>query len=343
MKDNFYYSNLLLKIDDLGMAELIADYEKNMRCKMSSDFWKMTVVEDWIRKLIVESLEFEKHVMQCASSEIEAIRRGELLKEKAEKEDLTSKDLITVCTFNVNYAFGRGLKSREEGTNQVMSHVRKLEKMCDVIGFQEIHDLNLAKFDKVLRETFKYRSAHPRNNDAGGFALYSKFPITFSKNLAFPAKVKGSIFPFSYYELNVNGTKVLLVNVHLRPPVEDDGYSSVFSMLRTSPTRKAEMEYILKEVKARGFKLEKSIIMGDFNENDGMFGTNCKKSFSRKKEKKISSILFNPTFSKDLLSEMKMEDALTMTDKWTHWWFIFHGNGFFFLSFPLVIAHRMAR
>lgn len=69
-------------------------------------------------------------------------------------------------------------------------------------------------------------------------------------------------------------TTLQVINVHLRPPVREDGSANLFTASQTNPIRKAELEYLSKQVKFS--ENEKSIptfILGDFNENDGAPGS----------------------------------------------------------------------
>lgn len=183
----------------------------------------------------------------------------------------------------------------------MIESLKRLETFCDCIAIQEVHDRSASLFEKMLSGRFRYKRVLASNEDAGGLAFFSKYPINYSENVMVQKTVKGSLFPCSFYEVQIKEEKVLIVNVHLRPPVEMSGKSSVFSMLKTSEIRRNEMETIVKAITEKGYKLEQVIVLGDFNENDG--------------QSALSYLLF----------EKNMQDALCLTDKWTHWWLIFHG------------------
>jgi len=102
---------------------------------------------------------------------------------------------------------------------------------------------------------------------------------------------------------------VRVVNVHLRPPLYDLGYQwGVFSPLMTDSVRRNEVEFIINYLSQN--KLEPTLILGDFNENDS---GGCLSYLTQKDMSVAVSDFFGDLFGveeKTFLSKLKLGDAV---------------------------------
>ena len=146
--------------------------------------------------------------------------------------------------------------------------------------------------DPILTRSHPYRLHHLESRNAGGFSLYSKFPVKDVGDITTPTD--GSMFKAQHYSIQIKGETVQVVNVHLRPPVSLQGGGSPFSMLETSPIRLEEVKNILSHVSRSPNRF---VIAGDFNENDGM-----------------------PALAHLCCGDLGCEDALGLSEQYTHWW-----------------------
>ncbi len=83
--------------------------------------------------------------------------------------------------------------------------------------------------DELLLTTHAFRFVSPKD-DAGGCAIYSRFFAIHLRTV--PPTVEGSVFPAQIYQIQVGSKMIIVVNVHLRPPLEAGG-ATMFSMVNT--------------------------------------------------------------------------------------------------------------
>jgi len=105
---------------------------------------------------------------------------------------------------------------------------------------------------------------------SGGQAIFSKEKISSYKLLNNDSdNIPGSWFPIGVYEVKIgnNKRKIRIVNVHLRPPLEENGTANLFSAWRTNPIRLEEVKYLESHLEEYKDSIP-TVILGDFNEND---------------------------------------------------------------------------
>lgn len=273
-------------------------------CAELSRSWKMTLVASpgWrtvldLIRAVLHSARYAERYTERVHAEITALTRAHQLRARAAEDDtersrLSPRALLKVSSFNVNFAFGR--RADDVSTQSVLRSVRRAvdEEQCDVLCFQETHKWWAALLDKELLATHKHVLHHLDNSGAGGLSCYSKHDVRFVNMIDTHKEVDGSLFPAAQYELTWNETKITLYNVHLRPPVHLNGSSGPFSMLETSPIRVQEVALIVEHMPTR----QPAILLGDCNENDGMMAL------------------------EHLTQKAGFDDALGLTDQYTHWW-----------------------
>lgn len=126
-----------------------------------------------------------------------------------------TENVIKVLTYNV-MNFG-GKRHTPLSPNKIVQYIAQSD--ADIVCLQEYavakseKELNAATLFKAL-DMYPYRavtelnSAHYRNS---GVAVFSKYPITRSREINYDSKYNGS----SIHEININGKKLTLVNNHL--------------------------------------------------------------------------------------------------------------------------------
>ncbi len=276
-----------LGLDDIAIADFSHSYAKGLRVNLSKVPLSAYMSVNTLLDSIFGLLQYRERLQETCQQEIDMLKKGLEMRSRRVVEDGPT---FVVATYNVNYAFAR--RSNCPQAARVLESVKRAAKDTDVLLFQETHDAFTALLDPHLAKTHPFRLLQNREEDAGGAAVYSRFMIEHVLTIA--CKTDGSLFPAHVYRLQVAGDQtVWLVNVHLRPPMELTGGSGPFSMLNTSSIRKAEVDEILRTMGLNGKRL---VIAGDWNENDGM-----------------------PALAHCVLRE-GFEDALALTDKFTHWW-----------------------
>jgi len=277
-----------LLLDDVALAEFLKVYLRNIKVD-SPPMHSLTTVESLLDH-VFEQLHYRKLCASVAAEECAMLQKGLALRARRQAMKEPSHDLV-VATYNVNFAFARR-QPLCDNTKAVLANVQRAAKTADVLLVQETHSGWADQLDVALARSHPHRLHHLESNNAGGMSVYSRSPVSFVRTIA--PRVEGSLFKCQQYAVAVNGQPVHLFNVHLRPPVELSGASGPFSMLQTSPVRRAEVEAIM--AFAERSADVPFVIAGDFNENDGLYALSY-------------------------LSETKqMEDCLGLTDKVTHWW-----------------------
>jgi len=180
---------------------------------------------------------------------------------------------LRVLTYNVNFALAR--RGRDSNAQNVINAIK--ESNADVVALQETH----AGFEKLLREDFSeiypYQLYHhDARGGAGGQAFLSKMKFGQKDVIHVQEEIEGSWFPVHVVDVLLpgdatqNGTeKLRLINVHLRPPVNPDGSAHILTARNTNKFRLAEVKRIAEHVQWHKKPELPTIILGDFNENDG--------------------------------------------------------------------------
>jgi endonuclease/exonuclease/phosphatase (EEP) superfamily protein YafD len=157
---------------------------------------------------------------------------------------------LVVMTYNVNFGL--------EGDPETLGAIRA--GAADVVFLQETS----AGWERSLRAAFT--SAYPHmlfqhspTWPAGGLGVMSRHPFELRDVSPSPA---GFFFAWRVV-LHTSVGDVQALDVHLRPPISDDG-SVVSGHFSTPPVRRREMEAHLRHL-AAGMP---SLIVGDFNEDE---------------------------------------------------------------------------
>lgn len=154
---------------------------------------------------------------------------------------------LEVATYNVNYGMARD--------GQTLAAIPDV----DVVLLQE----TTAVWERNIRAELSERYPHMLFEHccgAGGLAILSKKPIT---SIAYIPAPEPGWFPAWIVEAETAIGKVQLLNVHLRPPVNDQG-SWVRGYFSTPEIRIAEMRAYHEHLD----KTLPTIIAGDFNEGE---------------------------------------------------------------------------
>ena len=193
-------------------------------------------------------------------------------------------DNYSIMNYNVNYVFAKG-GVEDANAVKIMEAIGSIS--ADIVCLQETHKGYESLIVSKFGENYPHRHFY-HSGAAGGIATLSKYPIEKTLVLDNDVHIKGR-FAFFFFKfnckshiygassswfkilvcvLNVDGERVQVVNVHLRPPVEDSGKAYLWTMRTTSSIRKMEVEYMLKRLPENPSEVA-TFIVGDFNENDG--------------------------------------------------------------------------
>ncbi len=156
---------------------------------------------------------------------------------------------LKVVTYNVNWGFAQ--------PQNVVDYLAKTN--ADVVCLQETHWHWEIYLKQHLGRPYPYR-VFKESAGAGGVAIMSKSKI-FNAQLIDPNQ---GWFPALYAEAESPIGKVQFLNVHLRPPLSDDGSASASAIYKTP-------EIHLKEIQQFVAATEPDrplIITGDFNEDE---------------------------------------------------------------------------
>ena len=156
---------------------------------------------------------------------------------------------LRVVTYNINWGCPH--------PNQVASYL--LESDADVICLQETHPQWETLLNDHLVETYPYGTFHTWRG-AGGIAIISKYPLN---NIRLLEPLAGW-FPALIVEVDTNLGTVQILNVHLRPPLDDNASATVSAYLDSSKIHQKELAGFLQSANLD----EPLLITGDFNENE---------------------------------------------------------------------------
>jgi len=156
---------------------------------------------------------------------------------------------IRIVTYNINWGAPR--------PQVVVDYLAQID--ADIVFLQETHSHWEMFLMNQLKIQYPY-TVFRDNRGAGGNAFLSKYPI---KN-AQVIKSDEGWFPALYGEVKTPIGTMQLLNVHLRPPLSENGRATISSVYQTPRIHSKEMEdYFQKVDPARPI-----IIAGDFNENE---------------------------------------------------------------------------
>jgi endonuclease/exonuclease/phosphatase family metal-dependent hydrolase len=193
---------------------------------------------------------------------------------KVEKESL-----IKVLTYNVmGFTY---TDHREETTNHIIRYIADSE--ADIVCLQEYFVSRPATARKIAAalKMYPYSSVIPLKNFGWGLAVYSKYPITDSRRIAYPSEDNGS----SIHRINLDGKTLTLINNHLESFkltskdkvryldfIKGAG-PETFSGLRSTIQQKLGPAFLIRAKQARAVaeEIKKSpsdylLVCGDFND-----------------------------------------------------------------------------
>lgn len=154
-----------------------------------------------------------------------------------------------VMSWNVNY----GLAPDAEAIDLIQ------RADVDVILLQETNARWAKGLKRHLRKEFKYQRHHD-DSAAGGLSVLSRFPILEDDLIPNTS----SWFPAQRTVIQTPAGPVQTLNVHLRPPFDDDG-SVITGYFNTKSIRGDEIAEFLASLDPA----LPAIVAGDFNEADG--------------------------------------------------------------------------
>lgn len=154
-----------------------------------------------------------------------------------------------IVTYNVNWGF-----SRPQAVAEYLDRVD-----ADVVFLQETHSDWEAFLTRQLRTRYPF-TVFRDGWGAGGIAFLSKYPI---ENIQLVDSSAGW-FPALYGEARLPIGVIQLLNVHLRPPLSDEGRATIYGLYRTPGIHSAEIRDYFHQVDLA----RPVIVAGDFNEEE---------------------------------------------------------------------------
>ena len=157
---------------------------------------------------------------------------------------------LKVVSYNVNWGF-----VKPENVADFLSEVD-----ADIICLQETHRYWEIFLKERLGERYRH-SVFEEWSGAGGIAIISKYKLEKAELI----EPKAGWFPALLVEVRTPIGVVQFLNVHLRPPLSDEGSVRISAIYRTPNIHLEEIE----EFVAKTDSTKKLIITGDFNEDEG--------------------------------------------------------------------------
>jgi endonuclease/exonuclease/phosphatase family metal-dependent hydrolase len=158
---------------------------------------------------------------------------------------------LKVITYNVNWGFAQ--------PQNVVEFLSKGD--ADIICLQETHDRWEAVLRTHLATTYPYSIFEDWTGAAGGIAVMSRYALRNVRLLAAPA---AGWFPAIRAEVETPIGPIQLLNVHLKPPVSEEGLVTASAYYTAPSVHLDELRVFLSTVDTH----RPLIIAGDFNENE---------------------------------------------------------------------------
>lgn len=160
-------------------------------------------------------------------------------------------EVLTVVSYNVNYG--------NVGDEETLRMLEGIE--ADVLLLQE----TTPEWERALRARLGSRYPHvafhdPTTYAPGGLGTFSRLPIASNKLLPSPL----GWFPANLLVLDAPGGPVEVMNVHLRPAIDQGSW--IVGLETTRPMRKKELVTYLPHLSTDA--KQPTIIAGDFNEDE---------------------------------------------------------------------------
>ncbi len=160
-----------------------------------------------------------------------------------------SEPALRVVTYNINWG----------GPNPQQVARFLLHADADIICLQETHRQWEAFLRTRLADSYPYNSFHS-SGGAGGIAFMSKHPLSNVRLL----KADAGWFPALIADVKTELSSVQVLNVHLKPPLNDDASVTVSAYYESPEIHRRELTYFLQSADMDA----PLIIAGDFNENE---------------------------------------------------------------------------
>jgi endonuclease/exonuclease/phosphatase family metal-dependent hydrolase len=157
---------------------------------------------------------------------------------------------IKIVTYNVNWGFVNPEK---------VARYLAVEN-ADIVCLQETHRYWKESLNAKLKKQYPYGKFREWGGRAGGIAIISKYEL-YDANLIEP---NDNWFPAFYAWVDTPIGKIQILNVHLKPPLSEEGKVSASAYLKTGDEHLAEIDWFL----GRTDPNQPMIILGDFNENE---------------------------------------------------------------------------
>jgi vancomycin resistance protein VanJ len=164
-----------------------------------------------------------------------------------------SEQTLTVMTYNVT----RG----DPGVEHILSIIQSED--ADIVALQEVSP-KLAEALAQLGDRYPYQALHPTPDGYAGSAVLSRYLL--SGDEVFPL-VDGTHL-FQRVTIDVRGTEIHLLNVHLQPPrvpVRRGGSRILVPAGYDTSTQDRELERLFQEMEKLGGPI---VAVGDFNMTD---------------------------------------------------------------------------
>ena len=156
---------------------------------------------------------------------------------------------LKVISYNVNWGFVK--------PENVANFLREVD--ADIICLQETHRYWELFLKNRLGEQYRY-SVFEERGGAGGIAIMSKYKLEKVKLV----EPKSGWFPSLFAEAQTPIGLLQFLNVHLKPPLSNEGSVEISAYYRTPDIHMKEIE----ESFAVTDPTKSLIIAGDFNENE---------------------------------------------------------------------------
>lgn len=157
---------------------------------------------------------------------------------------------VRILTFNINYAM--------PAPDETLAAIR--EAKADIVLLQEVNTAWERYLRPRLRRTYRHVQFRITGR-AGGAAVLSTGGV---KEIAW-VRPEAGWFPAWVLRVETAIGPVQILSVHLRPPANDRGRYTIASFLAAGAIHLKEIQELSRQLK---LKLP-TIIVGDFNENDG--------------------------------------------------------------------------
>jgi len=208
--------------------------------------------------LVMLSRSRSAKVLICVPCLLFLLLYGNLFLPNAATASPGSDATLSVMTYNVT--------TGDPGVEEILAIIE--DESPDVVALQELPQ-DVAEAADELKEEYPYQALHPTPNPYAGCGVLSRFPIL--EDEAFPLAEGGHLY--QHVLLDVDGTRVHLLNVHLQPPRlvgQLKGDSTLFVPVGVSiEIQDRELARLLEELD----RLEgKVVVAGDFNMTDQSAG-----------------------------------------------------------------------